>query len=103
MTGRRKRFTPKSRRSVGATAAVGIVLDPEIRRAAAQAVPPVTRLAFAVGKRMARQEARRLTPSKSRRRRILASVAGGGTLLAVAVLITADASRRRKLEPPAAH
>lgn len=47
-----------SKPSLGRTAATGILVDPDIRRAAAHAAPPVARLGFTIGRRMARQEAR---------------------------------------------
>lgn len=48
-----------SKPSLSRTAATGILVDPDIRRAAAHAAPPVARLGFTIGRRMARQEARR--------------------------------------------
>lgn len=51
-------FGRKRKQSLGRTAASGVVFDPEIRRAALQAAPPVARLGYTVGKRAVAQQAR---------------------------------------------
>lgn len=51
-------FGRKRKQSLGRTAASGMVFDPEIRRAALQAAPPVARLGYTVGKRAVAQQAR---------------------------------------------
>lgn len=49
----------KRKPGIGGTAASGLLLDPEIRSAAAHAAQPVARLGVGVGKRFARRRARR--------------------------------------------
>lgn len=84
--------------SLGKTAATGILFDPEIRSAVAHAVPPLTRLAFAVGKRMMREQARQMGLAASPPRRRLGPAVGGLALVAVAVVLATDENRRRKLQ-----
>lgn len=52
-------FKRKSKTAVGVGAARGIIEDPQIRKAAAEAAPPVARLGMSIGKRVARRQARR--------------------------------------------
>ena len=49
----------KSKRAVSISTAQGIIHDPQIRRAAAEVVPPMARLSLGLGKRLARRRARR--------------------------------------------
>jgi hypothetical protein len=49
----------RSKPSIGATAATGLFTDPLIRRAALEAAPPMAKLGFGVGRRLARRRARR--------------------------------------------
>jgi hypothetical protein len=115
-------FGSKKRRGLGRTAATGLVFDPELRRAAVQAAPPVARLGYTLGKRMASQQLEdageafshlsallssagpRLAeqiglaaPAPPARRRLLPAVAGSA-LVAVAVLVATDPGRRRRLQ-----
>src|SRR5947209_1220415 len=111
--------------SVGSAVASGIVFDPEIRRAAAQAAPAVARLGFTVGRRMARQEAQRqlahaegafatlssmlttagpqlaeligLAEPPRRKRRVL-PVLGATAAVAAAVVIATDPEQRQKIQ-----
>jgi hypothetical protein len=50
-------FVSNRKSGLGRTAAGGLLFDPEIRRAAAHAAPPLARLGLGVGKRMARKRA----------------------------------------------
>jgi len=67
----------------------GLVFDRDIRRATRQLIPPLTRLALAVTKRMARQRV-------GRRRRLVPALAL--TTAVVAVAVAADPRHRRKLQ-----
>ena len=49
----------KSKRAVSINTAQGIIQDPQIRRAAAEVVPPMAQLSLGVGRRLARRRARR--------------------------------------------
>ena len=51
-------FGSKKKQSLGMTAATGLLVDPELRRAALRAAPPAARLGYLLGKRMAGQQAR---------------------------------------------
>lgn len=51
-------FKRKSKASTGISTAKVIIEDPQIRRAAVEAAPPVARLGVTVGKRVARRQAR---------------------------------------------
>jgi hypothetical protein len=115
-------FGSKKRRGLGRTAAAGLVFDPELRRAAVQAAPPVARLGYTLGKRMASQQLDEATqafghlaalltsagprlaeqlglaePEPPARRRLLPA-AGGIAALAVAVVVATDPGRRRRLQ-----
>ncbi|HWE34749.1 MAG TPA: hypothetical protein VG410_14750 [Solirubrobacteraceae bacterium] len=101
----------KSKPSVGAEAAKGLIADPEIRQAAAEAAPPVAKLSLSIGKRFARRRTRRqleqlgetintlattlatygpalaqqigvIEPPKKKRRKRLVPIAAGGALAA---------------------
>jgi hypothetical protein len=85
MTGNRR--TP----SLGATAAVGILVDPAIRSAALDAIPPLTRLAYAVLRRRLRVQARRRVAP--------AMAAGAGALtLGAATVYLSDPRHRHRLQ-----
>ena len=115
-------FGSKKRPGLGRTAATGIMFDPELRRAARQAAPPVARLGYTLGKRMASQQldeaaeafshlASLLTsagpqvaeqlglaqPAPPRRRRLLPAV-GAVAVVAVGVVVATDPGRRRRLQ-----
>ena len=49
----------KSKRVVSVGTAADLIHDPQIRKAAAEAVSPMTQLSLSVGKRLARRRARR--------------------------------------------
>jgi hypothetical protein len=49
----------KTKAGLGVEAAKGIITDPDIRSAAAEAAPPVARLSLNVGKRLARRRTRK--------------------------------------------
>lgn len=83
---------------VGRIAATGVVLDPEIRRAVLQALPPVARLVFVLSKRMAREQARQLGLAQRPPRQRLAPAAGGAAVLALIIVLLADPARRRRLQ-----
>jgi hypothetical protein len=68
-------FGKNRKRGVGSAAARGLLFDTAIRRAAAQAVPPVARLSLNVGRRMARRRAER------RRAQVAATMSAVSTLL----------------------
>lgn len=101
----------KSKPSLGAEAAKGLIADPEIRQAAAEAAPPVARLSLSIGKRFARRRTRRqleqlgetintlattlatygpalaqqigvMEPPKRKRRKVLVPVAAAGAVAA---------------------
>jgi hypothetical protein len=101
----------KSKPSLGAEAAKGLLTDPEIRQAAAEAAPPVAKLSFSIGKRFARRRTRRqleqlgetinalastlatfgpalaqqlgvIEPPKRKRRKLLVPILAGGALVA---------------------
>jgi hypothetical protein len=120
-------FGSKKRRGLGRTAATGLVFDPELRRAAVQAAPPVARLGYTLGKRMAGQQleeageafghlAAMLTsagpqlaellgltqPEPPLRRRLLPAV-GGAAVVALVVVVAADPGRRRRLQRLVVH
>jgi hypothetical protein len=106
----------KSKPSLGAEAAKGLIADPEIRQAAAEAAPPVARLSFSIGKRLARRRTRRqleqlgdtvnalagtlatygpalaqqigvIEPPKKKRRKVLIPIAAGGALAAAGAAV----------------
>ncbi|HWD84217.1 MAG TPA: hypothetical protein VG321_00595 [Solirubrobacteraceae bacterium] len=120
-------FGSKKKHGLGRTAATGLVFDSELRRAAVQAAPPVARLGYTVGKRMASQQlddagqafshlARLLSsggpqlaqqlglaqPEPPPRRRLLVAV-GGIALVAVTVVVATDPARRRRLQRLVVH
>jgi hypothetical protein len=101
----------KSKPSLRAEAAKGLLTDPEIRQAAAEAAPPVAKLSFRIGKRFARRRTRKqleqlgetinalaatlatygpalaqqlgvIEPPKRKRRKLLIPIAAGGMLAA---------------------
>ncbi len=101
----------KSKPSLGAEAAKGLIADPEIRQAAAEAGPPIAKLSLSIGKRFTRRRTRKqleqlgdtintlastlatfgpalaqqigvLEPPKKKRRRVLVPVAAAGALAA---------------------
>lgn len=115
-------FGSKKRRGLGRTAATGLVFDPELRRAAVQAAPPVARLGYTLGKRMASQQLEGageafghlsalltsagpklaeqiglVAPPPPPRRRLLPAI-GGAAVVAVAALVATDPGRRRRLQ-----
>jgi hypothetical protein len=117
----------KKRRGLGRTAAAGLAFDPELRRAALRATPPVARLGYTLGKRMASQQldeaadsfshlvallssagpqlAEQLgltQPDPPRRRRLLPA-AGAVAVVAVAVVVVTDPGRRRRLQRLVVH
>jgi hypothetical protein len=102
--------------SLGAEAAKGLIADPEIRHAAAQAAGPVARLSFSIGKRFVRRRTRRrleqlgetinalattlatygpalaqqfgaIEPPKKKRRKLLVPLAAGGALAAAGAAV----------------
>lgn len=120
-------FGSKKKRGLGRTAATGLVFDPELRRAAVQAAPPVARLGYTLGKRMASQQLEEtgqafshlsdlLTsagpqlaeqlglakPEPRPSRRLLPAI-GGVALVAVAVVVATDPARRRRLQRLVVH
>lgn len=124
-------FGSKKKRGLGMTAATGLVVDPELRRAALQAAPPVARLGYTLGKRVATQQARDqfeeasqafshlaalltsagphlaeqlgLTePEPPPRRRLLPAV-GGIAVAALVVVVATDPGRRRRLQRLVVH
>ena len=114
---------------LGPTAATGVLFDPEIRRAAAHAAPPVARLGFGVGRRLARRRAQRrwdqtagaiqtlatvlttfgpqlaqeLGLIEPPRRRPVAPVLAGGAVLGAGALYLADGKHRRQLAALVTH
>jgi hypothetical protein len=104
-------MSKKSKPSLGTEAAKGLIADPEIRKAAAEAAPPVARLSLSIGRRFARRRTRKqleqlgetinalastlatygpalaqqigvIEPPKKRRRKLLLPIAAGGALAA---------------------
>lgn len=120
-------FGSKKRRGLGRTAAAGLAFDPELRRAAMQAAPPVARLGYTLGKRMASQQLEEaadtfshlvslltsagpqlaeqlgLTEPEPPRHRRLLPAAGGITVVAIAVVVATDPARRRRLQRLVVH
>jgi hypothetical protein len=112
----------KKKRGLGRTAATGLVFDSELRRAAVQAAPPVARLGYTLGKRMASQQLEEageafghlasmltsagpqlaeqlgLTRQGPPPRCRLLPVVGGAAAMAVAVIVATDPGRRRRLQ-----
>lgn len=95
----------KAKPSLGAEAAKGIITDPEIRQAAAQAAPPVAKLSFSIGKRFARRRTRRQLEQLGETINTLAStLATYGPMLAqqIGVEPPKKKKRRKALVPMAA-
>ncbi len=95
----------KSKPSLGAEAAKGLIADPEIRAAAAEAAPPMARLSFSIGKRFARRRTRRQLEQLGETINTLAStLATYGPVLAqqIGVIEPPKRKRRRVLVPVAA-
>lgn len=90
-------FGSKKNPGLGRTVATGLVVDPELRRAAARAAPPVARFGYTLGKRMASQQVRLREPEPPPRRRLL-PVAAGIAVVAVTVVMATDPARRRRLQ-----
>ncbi len=106
-------MSSKKRRGLGRTAAAGLAFDPELRRAAVRAAPPVARLGYILAKRMASQQLDEatdtfshlvalLTSDPPRRRRLLPA-AGAVAVVAVAVVVATDPDRRRRLQRLVVH
>jgi hypothetical protein len=120
----------KKRRGVGMTAASGLVFDSEFRRAALKAAPPMARLGYTLGKRMAsRQAHQQLTEASEglahlcgmltsagpqlaeqlglvdppRRSRRWLPAAGAVAVVAVAVVLATDPARRRRVQRLVVH
>lgn len=101
----------KSKPSLGAEAAKGLITDPEIRQAAVEAAPPVAKLSLSIGRRFARRRTRKqleqlgdtinalastlatygpalaqqigvMEPPKKKRRKVLVPVAAAGAIAA---------------------
>ncbi len=119
-------FGASKKPSLGRTAASGLVLDRDIRRAAVRAAPPVVRLGYVIGRRMAQQQARLqleqaeatfttlatmlttagpqlaeqlgLVEAQTPRRRRLLPVTGAAVAVGVAVVLITDPTRRHRLQ-----
>jgi hypothetical protein len=117
----------KKRPGLGRTAVAGLAFDSEVRRAALKAAPPVARLGYTLGKRVASQqfdeaahtfshlaalltsagpqlaEQLGLTHPAPRRRRRLVPAASGIAVVALAVVVATDQDRRRRLQRLVVH
>jgi hypothetical protein len=117
----------KKRPGLGRTAAAGLAFDSEVRRAALKAAPPMARLGYTLGKRVASQqldeaadsfshlaalltsagpqlaEQLGLTHPEPRRRCRLVPAAGGIAVVALAVVVATDPDRRRRLQRLVVH
>lgn len=92
----------KSKPSLGAEAAKGLITDPEIRQAAVEAAPPVAKLSFSIGKRFARRRTRKQLEQLGETINALAStLATYGPALAqqLGVIETPKRKRRKLLIP----
>lgn len=114
----------RNKRSLGRTAATGLLVDPDIRRAAVAAAPPVARLGFTIGRRLARLEAQdrlgqaaetfdtlrallstagpqlaeQLGLIEPPRRSRVGPVLAVTTVVAVSAVVLSDAERRQKVQ-----
>jgi hypothetical protein len=72
-------FATRRRPGIASTAASGVLLDPKIRRTALEAAPPLVRLSWMIGRRVARRRARQrweqVMPALERTATLLTTVA----------------------------